>query len=408
VVNEFKLPDVGEGLTEAEMVSWQVAVGDTVAVNDVLCEIETAKSVVELPSPFAGVVSALLVAVGESVSVGTPIVRIGSPADDAPPPLEPALDLVPDVSPTATLVGYGPREASSARRLRRVPVGRVGAQPPSVGRVGAQRRIETAPSVVPLAKPPVRALARERRIDISTLAPTGPRGDVTAADVKGAAEPEPATYPGRVTREPLKGVRRQMAMAMTSSLAVPQASVWTTVDVSATMRTADAKPLWLIARGVVEALGRHPLLNAVLEGDEVVLRHYVNLGIAAATPRGLIVPNIKDADLRPLEELGAAITDLTAVARSGKTQPADQQHGTFTITNVGPLGMDGGTPILNPGESGILAVGAITKRPWVVEAPDGESRLAVRSVCTLALSFDHRIIDGATAAAFLADVAASL
>jgi 2-oxoisovalerate dehydrogenase E2 component (dihydrolipoyl transacylase) len=426
---EFKLPDVGEGLVEAELVSWQVTVGDTVQVNDIVCEIETAKSVVELPSPYAGIVEALLVEVGTTVEVGTPIIRIGSGAHPtefvpsaAAAPAEPHVEEPAGDSP-GTLVGYGPREASTQRRARRT----------SSTRPGGQHAAASGPV---LAKPPVRLAAREAGIDLRTVTPTGPNGDVTREDlaVTSATSAEavaPTTrsydvpavqYTGRVTREPIKGVRKMMGQAMSASaFTVPHVTIWTTVDVTETTRLVArlkqdpaydgvrVSPLLVLARACTEALSKHPLLNAVWDepAQEVVLRHYVNLGIAAATPRGLVVPNIKDADLMSGPDLGRAINALTDVAREGRTQPAEQQGGTFTITNVGPFGMEGGTPIINPGESAILCFGAVSKRPWVVTA-DGEDRLAVRDVCTLALSFDHRHVDGAVGSAFLADVAGRL
>jgi pyruvate dehydrogenase E2 component (dihydrolipoamide acetyltransferase) len=428
---EFKLPDVGEGLVEAELVSWHVAVGDTVQINDIVCEIETAKSVVELPSPFAGIVEALLVEVGTTVEVGTPIIRIGSGsggpstggavAEFVPPTATEAPADEPAGDTPGTLVGYGPREASTQRRARRAAG--------STSRPGQH----AAPSGPVLAKPPVRLAAREAGVDLRTVAPTGPHGDVTREDLAsvGTTSYEPAApaaksydvapvvYTGRVTREPIKGVRKMMGKAMAASaFTVPHVSVWTTVDVTETTGLVArlkqdpsyagvrVSPLLVLARAVTESLRKHPLLNAVWDepAQEVVLRHYVNLGIAAATPRGLVVPNIKDADLMGGPDLGRAINALTDVARDGKSQPAEQQGGTFTITNVGPFGMEGGTPIINPGESAILCFGAVSKRPWVVSA-DGEDRLAVRDVCTLALSFDHRHIDGATGSAFLAEVA---
>lgn len=420
VSQDFLLPDVGEGLVEADLVSWQVAVGDTVKVNDIVCEIETAKSVVELPSPYAGVVTDLLVPVGETIPVGTPIIRIAESAQmHTPEGAESALVHTSEGAESAqsdtpgTLVGYGPKAHSSARRPRRASYAPVAPA--------------AAPhDVRPLAKPPVRALAREMGVDLRGVAPTGPKGDVTAADLRGTsyAPVAPAAgshdVAGRVTREPVKGVRRAMAEAMTASaFSVPHVTIWTTVDVTATTRLVErlrsetayggvrVSPLLLLSKAVIEALRRHPLLNSVWTGEEVVLRHFVNLGIAAATPRGLVVPNIKDADLLSLPDLGRAINRLTDVAREGRTQPAEQQGGTFTITNVGPFGMEGGTPIINPGESAILCFGGVAKRPWVVSS-DGEDRLAIRDVCTLSLSFDHRHIDGAAGSAFLADVATAL
>lgn len=423
---EFKLPDVGEGLVEAELVSWRVAVGDTVQVNDIVCEIETAKSVVELPSPYAGIVEAILVEVGTTVEVGTPIIRIGSgarptefvPGAAAAPAASTAEEPASD-SP-GTLVGYGPREAATQRRARRT----------TSTRGGGQRAVASGPV---LAKPPVRLAAREAGVDLRTVTPTGPNGDVTRADLAGAGQlvlavparaydvPQPV-YTGRVTREPIKGVRKMMGQAMAASaFTVPHVTIWTTVDVTETTRLVArlkqdpayagvrVSPLLVLARASVEALRKHPLLNAVWDepAQEVVLRHYVNLGVAAATPRGLVVPNIKDADLMSGPDLGRALNGLTDVAREGKTQPAEQQGGTFTITNIGPFGMEGGTPIINPGESAILGFGVVSKRPWVVSA-DGEDRLAVRDVCTLSLSFDHRHVDGATGSAFLADIATAM
>ncbi|MFT4287133.1 dihydrolipoamide acetyltransferase family protein [Nocardioides sp.] len=417
---DFRLPDVGEGLVEAELVSWQVAVGDTVKVNDVVCEIETAKSVVELPSPYAGVVTDLLVPVGETVPVGTPIIRISSGEQsqtDTPNPGEQSQTDTPNpgeqsqTDTPGTLVGYGPKARTTSRRARR-------AQP-------SQPTARPATHAV-LAKPPVRALARELGVDLRTVTPTGPKGEVTAEDLRATSyestAPATTSYDaaGRVTREPVKGVRKAMAEAMTASAnTVPHVTIWTSVDVTATTRLVErlrreptydgirVSPLLILASACIEALRRHPLLNSVFAGEEVVLRHFVNLGIAAATPRGLIVPNIKDADLLSLPDLGRAINRLTDIAREGKTQPKEQQGGTFTITNVGPFGMEGGTPIINPGESAILCLGAVAKRPWAVSS-DGEDRLAIRDVCTLSLSFDHRHIDGAAGSAFLADVAAAM
>ncbi len=397
MVSDFLLPDVGEGLVEAELVSWQVAVGDIVKVNDIVCEIETAKSIVELPTPYAGEVAELLVSVGETVPVGTPLIRIAG---------EQAQGLTP-----GTLVGYGPRAHSTTRRARREA-----ARAPE-GRTGVH-------GVGPLAKPPVRALARELGVDLRTATPSGPKGDVTAADLgrmssgsSPLAPPPHDVAEGRVTREPIKGLRKAMAEAMTASaFTLPHVTIWTTVDVTATIRTVErlkadpaydgvrVSPLLVLACACIEALRRHQLLNSVWTEEEVVLRHFVNLGIAAATPRGLVVPNIKDADLLSLPDLGRAINRLTDVARDGRTQPTEQQGGTFTITNVGPFGIEGGTPIINPGESAILCFGAVARRPWVV----GEDQLAIRDVCTLSLSFDHRHIDGATGSAFLADVAGAM
>ena len=475
---EYKLPDVGEGLTEAEIVAWKVAVGDVVAINDVVVEIETAKSLVELPSPYAGVVSALLVEAGQTVEVGTPIIAIGEPAAaptpeaaDAPgapaaPVVEARLEI--DLSNPAasgggegeSLVGRNKAERGPMRRPRR------GSASPSTlagaatqmqvqgafapGGAQSQDVVEADEPAVPataarvptervraLAKPPVRKLAKDLGVDLAELTPTGPHGTISRADVEaaaGAAEvrmPEryedrgagaPGVHPmagARETREPVKGVRKMMAQAMVeSAFTIPHVTEWITVDVTRTteligrlsahreLRGVKISPLLVVARAVLLAMRRNPQLNSWWDeaAQEIVVRGYVNLGIAAATPRGLVVPNIKDADALSLRELAEALAELTATAREGRTQPAQMSGGTFTITNVGVFGVDAGTPLINPGESAILALGAINKRPWV----DQDGGLCVRDVTTLALSFDHRHIDGALGSRFLADVAGIL
>jgi len=458
-VKQFRLPDVGEGLTEADIVSWKVKPGDTVKVNDVIVEIETAKSLVELPCPYAGTVTELLVSEGETVAVGTPIISVSagaaSPeAEVASPPQEGAVEpgLIGGPAPggrTSVLVGYGPRTTEAKRRPRRgtatpdatasaaaqdnlqaafgtaqldtpeVPVEEAEPTAPAVDRVEADEAGGAAPRV--LAKPPVRRLARDLGVDLSQVTPSGPGGVVTRADVEAhvsaAAGGRPATQPGqRETRVPVKGVRKMTAQAMVSSaFTAPHVTEWVTVDVTRTMRFVSRQrlhpdftdvrvsPLLLLAKAVCLAIGRTPEVNAEWDesAQQIVLKHYVNLGIAAATPRGLVVPNIKDAGALSLRELADALEELTRTARAGKTQPADMAGGTFTITNVGVFGVDAGTPILNPGETGILAFGAVRKRPWVVG-----SRIRSRDVTTLALSFDHRVVDGAQGSRFLADVAA--
>ncbi|HET6699939.1 MAG TPA: dihydrolipoamide acetyltransferase family protein [Nocardioidaceae bacterium] len=486
-MNEFKLPDVGEGLTEAEIVSWKVKAGDVVKVNDVIVEIETAKSLVELPSPFAGTIQELLVPEGETVAVGTPIIRIGdgapaagsAPAAPAGGSAEPAPATEIDLSNPAatgggenqTLVGYGPREGAGKRRARKSAGAAAGAasratqdevqgafapggaQPvdvpepdepavPASSRSSATAADPQAPVTV-LAKPPVRKLAKDLGIDLREVTPTGPHGTITRADVEahgtgitGAAEEsERAAMPGqyadlgrtgvapmggaRETREPIKGVRKMMAQAMVdSAFSAPHVTEWVTVDVTKTMKYVDklksqrafadvkVSPLLVVAKAVCLAMRRTPELNATWDeaAQEVVYKGYVNLGIAAATPRGLVVPNVKDADSMALPELGSAINELTRTAREGKTQPAEMSGGTFTITNVGVFGVDAGTPIINPGESAILCFGAVRKQPWV-RTKNGKDKVSIRSVTTLALSFDHRLIDGEKGSRFLADVA---
>ncbi|WP_312855861.1 dihydrolipoamide acetyltransferase family protein [Nocardioides stalactiti] len=470
---EYLLPDVGEGLTEAEIVSWKVKVGDLVAVNDVVVEIETAKSLVELPSPYAGAVTAILVAEGETVPVGTPIIAIGDPSEvPAGGGADGGMDI--DLSNPAasgggegeSLVGRIKADRVAQRRARRPLAEAAGVRtaladvhdvynqnatdqhakvkhlvhavfddaedqalaagaPTSPVPATAPEVPAPAGDVRALAKPPVRKLAKDLGVDLGTIAPTGPGGTVTRADVEGAlgavlpVSPVPAAVAAPVaggeTREPIKGVRKMMATAMTeSAFTSPHVTEWVTVDATATLelvarlkqrrefKGVKVSPLLVFARAVVLAARRTPMINSYWDeaAGEVVVKHYVNLGIAAATPRGLVVPNVKDAHALTLVELAQAIEGLTATAREGRTQPADMAGGTFTITNVGVFGIDAGTPIINPGESAILCMGAIKPKPWVVG-----DQVVPRQVTTLALSFDHRHIDGATGSQFLADVA---
>ena len=427
-VTRFTLPDVGEGLTEAEIVSWKVAPGDQVAVNDVLVEIETAKSLVELPSPQAGVVSELLVAEGETVNVGAPIIAFASTGAtgagaSAPAPTEPEAE-----GGGAVLVGYG--TGGQVHSRRRKP-----AEAPVAAAVGV------------IAKPPIRKLARDLGVDLAEISPSGSAGEVTREDVLrqasqasvfrnietpdwGDVREETITVPAESVPQvsdarsqsiPVRGVRKAVASGMVqSAYSAPHVSVWTDVDASRTMELvkrlkastdfADIRvsPLLIMARAVIWAVRRTPMVNAAWvddagEGAQINVRHYVNLGIAAATPRGLLVPNIKDAQDLSMRELARALEKLTLTAREGKTQPAEQQGGTITITNIGVFGMDAGTPIINPGEAGIVALGTIKQKPWVV---DGEVR--PRWVTTVAGSFDHRVIDGDGMSRFIADVASIL
>lgn len=436
----FHLPDVGEGLTEAEIVQWRVAPGDTVEVNDVLVEIETAKSLVELPSPFAGTVGELLAPEGDTVTVGAAIITIAGAAaePDASSGLsahgEPAAPAEPE-GDGAVLVGYGTGGAVASRRKR-----------------PAERGAAVRASVGVVAKPPVRKLARDLGVDLSQVTPSGPAGEVTRDDVVTHAEQASvfrniATPAAPAQREqtipvahapasvsapaapagdreetiPVKGVRKATASGMVrSAYTAPHVSVWTDVDATRTMELvkrlkaspdfADIKvsPLLIMARAVIWACRRTPLVGASWIDNEdgsaeIRVRNYVNLGIAAATPRGLLVPNIKDAQDLSLRELARALEKLTLTAREGKTTPADQQGGTITITNIGVFGMDAGTPIINPGESGIVAMGTIRQKPWVV---DGE--VHPRFVTTVSGSFDHRVIDGDGMSRFIADVASIL
>jgi 2-oxoisovalerate dehydrogenase E2 component (dihydrolipoyl transacylase) len=440
-VQSFRLPDVGEGLTEAEIVTWKVKPGDTVKVNDIVVEIETAKSLVELPSPYAGVVAELLVPEGQTVDVGTPIIAVetGGGGVSAPPGAAPGateVAVAPDegaIEPgliggpapggrTSVLVGYGPRVTEAKRRPRKGFEG-------SAGPEGAEAATTLAATTLlatakPLAKPPVRALAKQLGVDLASVPGTGPEGSVTREDLHGHAAKPPATSTSRngvaatgdrETRTPVKGVRKMTAQAMVSSaFTAPHVTEFVTVDVTRTMRLVDrlkadrefadvkVSPLLVVAKALVLAVQRNPGINASWDeaAQEIVLKHYVNLGIAAATPRGLVVPNIKDADAMSLRELAEALGALTATAREGRTPPADMAGGTITITNVGVFGVDTGTPILNPGEAAILAFGAVRQQPWV-----HRGKVRPRWVTTLALSFDHRLVDGELGSRFLADLA---
>jgi 2-oxoisovalerate dehydrogenase E2 component (dihydrolipoyl transacylase) len=417
-VREFTMPDVGEGLTEAEIIAWQVGPGDQVTVNQVICEIETAKAAVELPCPWAGTVSALLAEPGKTIQVGTPIISIDTGGAEAPARSTADEEAVPN------LVGYGPRQASATRRPRRTPPSderpaRTDPSDESAVRPNGSARNGDRP--VPLAKPPVRKLAKDLGIDLRSLSGSGEGGVITRADVEGAAAPAPAApaaSAGGVRREPIRGVRRATAAAVAgSAFTAPHVTEFLAVDVTATLALRDRlratreyrevklTPLAFVAKAVCLAAKRTPDVNASWDepAGEIVYYDRVQLGIAAATPRGLIVPKIRDADTLSLRELAGALEELTDTARSGKTPPSALVGGTFTITNVGVFGVDSGTPIINPGEAAILAVGAIKPMPWVV---DGE--LAVRTVCQLALSFDHRLVDGEQGSRFLADVGALL
>ncbi|MGC0251938.1 dihydrolipoamide acetyltransferase family protein [Pseudactinotalea sp. Z1748] len=516
----FALPDVGEGLTEADIVEWKVAAGDRVQVNQDIVEIETAKSLVDLPCPYTGVVSELLVEVGQTVEVGAAIIVIdtdpdgeaasddggaqegsAAPGDDAGASrgvgeaIDPAAapgegtgtnagageDAAsgqgagqdtdsdrPDASGTEepsgdVLVGYGTKGVRTRRRRRATPTPATPSTPTpptparpvkrdetgrapdrsqgrSAGFTGASAGL-TGPSAAGgeqtgrvLAKPPVRKLAKDLGIDLARVPGTGPGGIITREDVVAAQAQEEArslaTYPGddqpwldgstvsedgRQSRVPVRSVRRRTAEAMvTSAFTAPHVTVFTTVDVTKTMKLverlrSDAEfdgvrvtPLLIAAKALILAIQRNPAISAAWDeqAQEIVYKHYINLGIAAATPRGLVVPNIKDAHRMNLHELAVAIGDLTGTARAGKTTPQAMSDGTVTITNVGVFGIDTGTPILNPGESAILAFGAIGQRPWV-----HKGKLKARWVTQLALSFDHRLVDGELGSRVLADVA---
>lgn len=439
---EFPLPDVGEGLTEAEIVTWMVAPGDTVALNQVMCEIETAKSLVELPSPFEGVVTALLAETGQTVPVGQPILRVqiggADLGDDAPAvvvaePTEASAEVVAEAvaqivadaassvaqeeTGPAVLVGYGAAGAVKSRRRR-------GGEPLLSGRPGAAADLPIAAAAPVLAKPPIRKLAKDLGVDLSTVQGTGIVGEILRDDVvrhatqasvfRNIVTPEAPEV--REERIPLKGVRKQTAKAMVASaFEAPHVSVFTEVDATRTMEFVKrlknstdfagikVSPLLIFAKAMLWAIRRNPEVNSTFTETEIIRRNFVNLGIAAATPRGLLVPNVKEAQDMSLLELAKAIEHLTLTARDGRTPMADMQHGTITITNIGVFGMDFGIPILNPGECAIMAMGTIRLKPWVV---DGEVR--PRMVTTVGGSFDHRIVDGDVISRFVADVASVL
>lgn len=485
-LNKFNLPDVGEGLTEAEIVSWKVKPGDAVAINDVLCEIETAKSLVELPSPFAGTVTELLVPEGLTIDVGTAIISVSddvsgdpTPADVRAPeaPAQPLYGKLPASdggtadSAQATesalaggpLVGSGPKADAIKRRPRRTsPASALSPNAPEVEPVQpyspAEVTQDPGPATSPaadvdnrptlggtitglvnrvLAKPPVRKIARDLGIDLADVVATGSRGEVTREDLvsyqaQRDAELDKADgfwgkagkpQDQRIERIPVKGVRKATAKAMVdSAFAAPHVSIFVDVDASRTMEFVKrlkasrdfegikVSPLLILAKAVIWAAARNPSVNATwvdnadgTDGAEIQVKHYMNLGIAAATPRGLMVPNIKNAQDLSLKELALALNNLAVTARSGKTKPAEMQGGTLTITNIGALGIDTGTPIINPGEVAIVAFGTIKQKPWVL---DGE--VIPRWITTLGGSFDHRVVDGDLSARFMADVAAIL
>ncbi|WP_114907919.1 dihydrolipoamide acetyltransferase family protein [Ornithinimicrobium murale] len=500
---QFNLPDPGEGLVEAEIVTWKVKVGDEVKVNDIVVEIETAKSLVELPIPWTGTVSQILAEEGTTVEVGQPIIVIDT-GDEAPAEggtaetsgVDAAEGGAEEPQREANLVGYGPAATATARRPRKrggsaqapaaepaqaapaadpaqaapaapaqaAPAAPAPAAPGSAAAPTAPARSGTPSAPTPatpdtgsarggkvLAKPPVRKYAKDKGIDLTAITPTREDGVISRADVDAylagpaaAAAAPPTTDAGdpaaaasasayaapvfdrageRETRTPVKGVRKMTAQAMVgSAFTAPHVTEFITVDVSATMelverlksdrefRDVRVNPMLLVAKAVCLAVKRNPGMIAVWDeaAQEIVQKNYVNLGIAAATPRGLMVPNIKDADLMDLRQLADAMSNLVETARSGRTQPAEMSGGSITITNVGVFGVDTGTPIINPGESAIVCFGAVRRQPWVVTAADGTEEIVPRWITQLAVSFDHRVIDGELGSKFLADLAAIL
>ncbi len=439
--SDFTLPDVGEGLTEAEIVSWKVKPGDAVTINQVLVEIETAKSLVELPSPFEGTVAALLVEEGQTVEVGTPIITVSTAGGVEAPHLVEATEVAETAAttaaaeekPGAVLVGYGSSGHAGSRR--RSGSGSAGSGSAASGAAASAVAPAAAPTARPasvpaaaasaiIAKPPIRKLAKDLGVDLATVTATGLVGEITRDDVIREASQAsvfrniqtPEWGDQREERIPVKGVRKAIASAMVqSAFTAPHVSVFVDIDASRTMEFVKrlknspdfagvrVSPLLIMAKAVIWAVRRNPTVNSSWTDKEIIVRHYVNLGIAAATPRGLIVPNVKDAQELSLIDLAMALEQLTITARDGKTQPAQMSGGTITITNIGSYGMDTGTPIINPGEAAIVALGSIRQKPWVV---DGEVR--ARFVTTVAASFDHRIVDGDVASRFVADLASVL
>jgi len=460
MIKVFNLPDLGEGLTESEVVAWKVAPGQAVELNEIIAEVETAKAVVELPSPFTGTISVLHAEPGAVVEVGHPLVSFdvdGADDDGAQPPRR-----------EANLVGYGAlveKGGRPARRARATVPAPAAAAPPaaevtasvpapvtdivahvvpgqSASGNGSSEGQAPEPRERPRSTPPVRKLAKDLGIGLELVRGTGERGLITREDVlafsnagaaagpdaaarevqdgrgaagsAGSADGPSAVVGVRQTRSPIKGVRKHTAAAMVASaFTAPQVSEFLTVDVTPTMELlgrikADRAfaglkftPLTLVAKAVLVALANNPTLNTHWDeaAQEIIQYHYVNLGIAAATPRGLTVPNIKDAQALGLRELAESLAELAEKARSARTTPAELSGGTFTITNIGVFGIDAGTPMLYPGEAGILAVGAVRRQPW-----EHQGEVALRQVLTLSLSFDHRLVDGEQGSRFLADV----
>lgn len=449
-IAKFPLPDVGEGLTEAELVTWKVKPGDQVTVNQAICEIETAKSLVELPCPFAGEVVELLVKEGEMVEVGSPIISVNtnSPIPALSEPDAPASGaetgaqsgaqsgaVAVSVAESAviagiesdtgaeyklpTLVGYGDNSDAKSRR-RAVSTTPTTSAMPLVATPGASL-LAAANSSNVVAKPPIRKLAKELGVDLSKVQGSGLHGEITREDLLASAgqasvfrnlsTPEVSNV--REERIPVKGMRKAIAAAMVrSAFTAPHVSIFVDVDATRTMEYVKrlkasvdfagvkVTPLLIMAKAIIWAVRRNPTVNSTWTDEEIIVHHFVNLGIAAATPRGLIVPNIKDANDMSMLELARAIEQLAATARDGKTTPGEMSDGTITITNIGVFGVDTGTPILNPGEVGIVALGSIRKKPWVVE-----DAIVVRQVTTIGATFDHRVVDGDVASRFVQDVA---
>lgn len=412
MAKNFNLPDVGEGLTEAEIVQWHVKVGDLVKVNQVLCEIETAKAVVELPAPFAGTVTALLANEGQVVAVGSPIITVddGTGPDQGASAVPSAPEVATPAKPEPVLVGYGVAEQATTRRAR---VTSAPAAPTSTS-IEARGPVRT--------KPPVRKFAKDHGVDLHDVQPTGPHNTITRADVERLITP--STTASRSQRStateviPVRSVQRTMANAMVhSAFTAPHVTEWVEVDVT---RTIDAiaglrastevkvSPLLFACAGLVQAATAYPRINSswvdTADGAEIHVHPDINLGIAVASPRGLVVPVIDSAQDHTLMSLASAINSLVGRARDASTAPSELMGGTISVTNVGVFGVDGGTPILVPGQVAILAIGQVVRKPWVITR-DGQESIAIRDVMTVALSFDHRVVDGELGSKVLRHVA---
>ncbi|WP_404958570.1 dihydrolipoamide acetyltransferase family protein [Streptomyces sp. 147326] len=411
-VMEFKLPDLGEGLTEAEIVRWLVAVGDVVAIDQPVVEVETAKAMVEVPCPYGGVVTARFGEEGQELPVGAPLITVAVGAQTLPE--APEAEAEGSGSAPRPLIGYGSDHSRPARRRRVRPVTAEVTAPvvPAVAAVAA--------GPVAVISPLVRKLAKDNGVDLRALRGSGPEGLILRADVEAALAalraPAPASAPAgpapQGERIPLKGVRGAVAEKLSRSRReIPDATCWVDADATELMAARAAmnavggpkiSVLALLARICTAALARYPELNSTvdLEAKEIVRLPAVHLGFAAQTERGLMVPVVRDAQNRNPESLSAEFARLTELARAGKLAPADLTGGTFTLNNYGVFGVDGSTPIINHPEAAMLGVGRIMPKPWV---HGGE--LAVRQVVQLSLTFDHRVCDGGTAGGFLRYVA---
>jgi pyruvate dehydrogenase E2 component (dihydrolipoamide acetyltransferase) len=405
----------------------------------VICEIETAKSIVELPCPFAGTVEELLAKEGDTVGVGMPIISVQSEGSVlVAGPSTTSIPIVPESSSThqavadiaasvasdenkPNLVGYGSASHGGTRRKRATGLTTPAVVPSATSSMPVSPVVAASASTDIIAKPPIRKLAKDLNVDLSKVQATGLAGEITREDVVNAASQAsvfrnlktPAVPSEREERIPVKGVRKAIATAMVqSAFTAPHVSIFVDVDATRTMEYVKrlkastdfagvkVTPLLLMAKAMMWAVRRNPTVNSTWTDTEIIVHNFVNFGVAAATPRGLIVPNIKDADKMSMFELAQAIELLAATAREGKTTPEDMKDGTITITNIGVFGVDTGTPILNPGQVAIVALGSIRPKPWVVN-----NEIVIRQVTTIGATFDHRVVDGDVASRFVQDVA---